>query len=96
MSSRNVYLTADERTAAPGIHAILAKVRDAVLSGSSVSAAISQAKVSLQSIAGLELQYLELCDADTLKPLDQVRKPFVVLVAAKLGNVRLIDNVVES
>lgn len=95
MSSRNVYLTGDERAAAPGIHAVISGVRDAVLSGAKVSAAVSEAKVSLQSISGLEVQYLELCDAETLEPLDEARKPFVVLVAAKLGNVRLIDNVVQ-
>ncbi len=95
MSSRNVYLSSDERNVAPGIHAVISAVRDAVLSRTPVSTAISQAKVSLTAIEGLELQYLEVCDGDTLEPLEQARKPFVVLVAAKLGNVRLIDNVVE-
>lgn len=94
MSSRNVYLTDAERLLAPRLHKALMDVCDAAVHGTSLDKAVAAAKADLQQVPNLEVQYLEVCDADTLDPLDKARKPMVVLVAAKLGKVRLIDNVV--
>jgi pantoate--beta-alanine ligase len=59
-----------------------------------VAAALSSVRQKLQNIAGITLQYLEVCNGESLAPLDRANKPMVALVAAKLGNVRLIDNIV--
>jgi pantoate ligase/cytidylate kinase len=93
MSSRNVYLTKEHRALAPKLHKAITFVRDAGAAGSTLDRALEEAKQMLAEIPDLQLQYLEACDGDTLEPLKQAKKPMVVLVAAKLGNVRLIDNV---
>lgn len=96
MSSRNVYLTDAERDLAPQLHEVLSLVADKSLSGElSLSDAMALGKEQLKKINGLTLQYLEACDAVTLAPLKQARMPMVVLIAAKLGAVRLIDNVIR-
>jgi pantoate--beta-alanine ligase len=99
MSSRNAYLDADKRKLAPVLHAALLSVVEASLAGVDLASAAQAAKKRLGDEAKaadleVELQYLSVCNADTLAPLDQFALPFVVLVAAKLGEVRLIDNVV--
>jgi pantoate--beta-alanine ligase len=95
LSSRNVYLSPEERVLAPILQQVLQRVKDEVLSGdSTVATALAKGKERLEAVPGLTLQYLEACHAETLLPLEQAARPMVVLVAAKLGNVRLIDNVV--
>ena len=94
MSSRNVYLDAGHRSLAPVLYKAITSVRDESLSGrTTLETALTRARQELSSTA-IELQYLEACDADSLESLSTARKPMVVLVAAKLGEVRLIDNVV--
>ena len=96
LSSRNVYIEGKHRTSAPVLHEALAFVRDKSLSGEmSLQDALGVAEAKLRAIPEMELQYLQVCDANTLKPLEVARKPMVVLVAAKLGNVRLIDNIIS-
>ena len=95
LSSRNVYLSAEERKLAPALHQAISFVKEESLSGRMpLQAAVSEAKKHLQAVPGLTIQYLEACHADSLEPLAEAGQPMVVLVAAKLGNVRLIDNVV--
>lgn len=94
-SSRNVYLTAEQRAQAPSLHKTLTDVRDRSLSGAmSLHDALAAAKQEISSLPGVVVQYLEACDTDTLEPLTQARKPMVILVAAKFGDVRLIDNLI--
>lgn len=95
LSSRNVYIEARHRGLAPKLHEALCFVRDQSLSGEmSLPDALRAAEAQLRVIPDLTLQYLQACDADTLVPLNEARRPMVILLAAKLGNVRLIDNVV--
>lgn len=95
MSSRNVYLNQEERERAPVLYQTLCHVRDRALSGSvSLSEALEDGRVRLRQCAGVELQYLEACDPDSLAPLETTRASMVILVAAKFGQVRLIDNVI--
>ncbi|HEY9772736.1 MAG TPA: pantoate--beta-alanine ligase [Planktothrix sp.] len=94
LSSRNIYLSEEQRLLAPVLQTVLRQLIDAVEKGSQVSAALAAGRQRLRSTAGVELQYLELCHADSLKPLDRAHRPMVALVAAKLGSVRLIDNIV--
>jgi pantoate--beta-alanine ligase len=95
LSSRNVYLSTSQRAIAPALHKQLAELIQAVESGTPVQDALLSARQKLSAIPGIALQYLELCHADTLAPLERrAVKPMVALIAAKLGDVRLIDNIV--
>lgn len=97
LSSRNVYLSPEERKLAPGIYQALCTVRDGItIKGWSLTEALKAARENLERIPNLSIQYLEACDPDSLEPLSKTKLPTVVLVAAKLGNVRLIDNIVIS
>jgi len=95
LSSRNIYMNEEERLLAPKLHQVLCQVRDDALSGKvSLKYALTRGREIIRQIPNSELQYLEVCDAVTLEILNEVRLPMVILVAAKLGNVRLIDNLV--
>lgn len=91
MSSRNRYLTPEERAAAPALHRAIVAVAKA--SADAQSGAIENARRDLAA-GGFRIDYLEVRDAETLTPCDlQSPGPKRVLAAARLGNTRLIDNV---
>ena len=95
LSSRNAYLTDEQRSLAPRLHEALLCVRDQALSGKmSLEQALDQGRALIAATPDVCLQYLEVCDPDTLQPLSAPEVPMVVLAAAKLGNVRLIDNLI--
>lgn len=94
MSSRNVYLTETERELAPRLHKAITSVGESAQKGVPLKQALEAARQAVKEIPNAELQYLESCDADTLEVLDEYRRPMVTLIAAKVGNVRLIDNVI--
>ena len=52
------------------------------------------AREKLSKVPEFSLQYLEVCDPQTLVPLQEAKAQMVILVAAKLGSVRLIDNLI--
>jgi pantoate--beta-alanine ligase len=92
MSSRNAYLSRDERKVAPTLHRVITKVAGAAAKGE-VATAISEGRAALTT-AGFKVDYLEVRDAETLKPAAPgISRPLRVLVAAWLGKTRLIDNV---
>jgi pantoate--beta-alanine ligase len=91
LSSRNRYLTPEERAVAPKLHAVLADVAAATRDGSAVAGRIAAGKAALEA-AGFRVQYLAVCDARTLVPVERVDGPARVLAAAFLGRTRLIDN----
>lgn len=93
MSSRNAYLTPDERAVAPTIHRVISQVAEAAASGDVIAAAVAGGKADLEA-AGFKVDYLEVRDAKTLAPLTtDPDGPLRVLVAAWLGKTRLIDNI---
>jgi pantoate--beta-alanine ligase len=95
LSSRNVYLSEEERKIAPMLNRTLNFVKDAAQSGQlSLEAALEKGRADLKALPDVELQYLEARQADTFQPAAQFELPMVVVLAAKLKNVRLIDNVV--
>lgn len=97
MSSRNKYLSSDERKRAPELYRTLCVVREDSLSGRrSLQEALKIAREKLSKVPEFSLQYLEACDPSTLEPLTEAKTPMVILVAAKLGSVRLIDNLIVS
>ena len=97
LSSRNAYLDSASRKLAPILHEALSEVAAAAEVGVSVEDAVKGATLIISAEPEFALQYLAVCNADSfepLKPTSKFTKPFVVLVAAKLGEVRLIDNIV--
>ncbi|WP_445158706.1 pantoate--beta-alanine ligase [Halomonas sp. E14] len=90
LSSRNGYLSPAERATAPELHRALSQLRDALQAGQPAPAALHTARTHLES-AGFGLDYLELRAAD-LGPLAADTRDAVLLVAARLGTTRLIDN----
>jgi pantoate--beta-alanine ligase len=97
MSSRNAYLTAEERAVAPLLHAALVAGADAVAAGMREPARVRD--VVTERVAAeprFALEYVEVRDATSLEPLATLDDSFVVALAARLGRARLIDNVVVT
>ncbi|MGU3664812.1 pantoate--beta-alanine ligase [Methylobacterium sp. A49B] len=91
MSSRNRYLSPEERAVAPKLHAVLADIAAASRNGTPVAGRIAAGKAALE-VAGFRVQYLAVCDARSLATVERVDGPARVLAAAFLGRTRLIDN----
>ncbi|MCW5676084.1 MAG: pantoate--beta-alanine ligase [Xanthobacteraceae bacterium] len=94
LSSRNVYLSPAERAAAPVLHRVLKESAKAIAAGEPVEAVLSRGRAKIMA-QGFKLDYLEAREAATLAKLGDApqRKPKVrLLVAAKIGKTRLIDN----
>jgi pantoate--beta-alanine ligase len=95
MSSRNVYLSEQERRTAPVLYRALKEVAARLRAGGRIQAAIDGG-AKMMTAAGFELDYLEVRHAETLAPLvkgNAKDEPKRILVAAKLGTTRLIDNI---
>ena len=90
-SSRNQYLSAEERALAVELRRTLLRVRDECLAGVPRAAVQVQAVARLQD-AGFQVDYCEVRQPD-LEPADDSAGPRVALVAARLGRTRLIDNI---
>jgi len=96
MSSRNSYLTPQQRIVAPKLYQSICQVRDAVLATqSNYSLIIEQQLESLQA-AGFQPDYLVICKSGDLLEATEDDRDLVILVAAWLGNTRLIDNLCFS
>ena len=92
-SSRNVRLTADDRTAATVLSRALRAAADAHASGvRDPGALVGLATHVIDSEPRARREYVELVDVDTLDTVDRVEGPVVMLTAAWFGDVRLIDN----
>ncbi len=93
MSSRNRYLSALQRACAGAIYQALCAARDHYRSGQRDAATLQSAMYTLISKAGMEVQYALACHAETLTAFNGlVSSPAVLLVAARLGTTRLLDN----
>lgn len=92
-SSRNVYLSAEERAAAPVLHRVLRDCARRIKAGERIAATMENGSKAIVQ-AGFALDYLEARHALTLAPV-QSRKdgPIRLLVAARIGKTRLIDNI---
>ncbi len=93
LSSRNAYLTTEERAIAPTLHAVLLKMAAALQSGVDSVSAAQDGTQHLLSVGFMRVDYLAVVDPETLLPLSSATGPFRVLGAAWLGKTRLIDNV---
>lgn len=91
MSSRNGYLTADEKAAAPALKHAIDAMADGIKQGLSIDAVTQAAKASIVN-AGFTPDYLEVRHAITLEQATAQDSELVILAAAYLGKARLIDN----
>ena len=93
MSSRNVYLSPQERQTAPVLYRAMKESVRRLRAGHDV-AAVMAGGAEMITAAGFTLNYFEVRHAETLAPIDSVKDgPMRILVAAKLGKTRLIDNI---
>jgi pantoate--beta-alanine ligase len=93
MSSRNVYLSPEERRAAPALYKAMKQSAGRLRAGDDLDAAMG-AGAEMVVGAGFALDYFEVRHAETLAPIASVKDgPMRILVAAKIGNTRLIDNI---
>jgi pantoate--beta-alanine ligase len=90
MSSRNAYLSHEQREAAPSLHHALQAVRLAMASGRSKADAIAAARARLHPLA--QLDYIDVVDANTFNPIETLSPPAFVIGAARFGSTRLLDN----
>jgi pantoate--beta-alanine ligase len=95
MSSRNSYLNTEERRAATILFKALTAARDLQAAGALDPEKLrNKMRAVVQTEPGVTLDYAEVADADTLQPVGTAKGRIVLLVAARLGNTRLIDNLV--
>lgn len=93
LSSRNRYLSDAERRIAPVLYLTLNDTAAAIINSGDVKSALKSGIQSILSAGFGKVDYLELRDAATLAPVEKLKKPARLLVAAHLGTTRLIDNI---
>lgn len=92
LSSRNAYLSPEDRAKAPTLYATLRATWEALAAGTDVAEALAQGKQALLNAGFQSVDYLELRETGSLKPMDRLDRSACLLVAARLGTTRLIDN----
>ena len=93
MSSRNAYLSADERAAAPTLHRVLKKCAARLKAGQPLATTLGEGEAEIES-ASFTVDYFEARHAETLTKVASLADgPVRLLVAAKIGRTRLIDNI---
>ncbi|HZO83253.1 MAG TPA: pantoate--beta-alanine ligase [Candidatus Binataceae bacterium] len=95
MSSRNAYLSSEERERALSLSRALKAVGETFAAGSrDPRDLVRTACAVLSATPGVRIEYIEAVDAETLRPIARVERPVVVAIAAHVGKTRLIDNAV--
>lgn len=95
MSSRNAYLSPEDRRKATILFRSLTKGKKSFESGERHASILCRTvKDSLESVSGISIQYVEIRDAETLQRIEEIRRPAVIALAAIVGGVRLIDNII--
>jgi pantoate--beta-alanine ligase len=92
MSSRNALLSARERERALAIRRALLEAREAVAGGEHHGTVVRARALAALAAAGVEAEYFELVDTETLTPVEEIDGDVLAVVAARLGAIRLIDN----
>ena len=97
LSSRNVYLSAEERGQALGLSRALARAQQAWSQGErAVEGVEGVVRAELAMHPGVQVEYIAIADPHTLEPVQAVEDGTVVMLAARVGRTRLIDNVILS
>jgi pantoate--beta-alanine ligase len=95
MSSRNTYLTPENRRKATVLYRSLVNAKELFDSGEKRAYnIIENIKKRIESVEGISLQYVEIRDAETLEKVETMSRRTVIAIAARVGSVRLIDNIV--
>jgi pantoate--beta-alanine ligase len=94
LSSRNSYLSAEERRRALGLSRALRAAQERVSLGERDGAAVLAAARAELDESGVEAEYLELRSTEDLSPVERVNGSTLLAVAARVGCARLIDNVI--
>ena len=93
MSSRNVYLKSDDRRAATVLHRSLDATRREIAKGARATGSLLDVlRATVASEPPAKLDYAEIVDADSFEPVDFLRGDCLILIAARIGSTRLIDN----
>jgi pantoate--beta-alanine ligase len=92
LSSRNAYLSDDERIAARILPRALGDAARAIARGDAVDETLDKARRRLAEAGFDPIDYVELRDAETLRPVESLERPARLLAAARIGRTRLIDN----
>ncbi|HEU0077697.1 MAG TPA: pantoate--beta-alanine ligase [Longimicrobiaceae bacterium] len=92
MSSRNVYLSPEERARALALRRAVEAARSLFASGETRGSALRDAAWSALAVPGVEVEYAEVVDPSTLAPVENAVSGAVCAVAARVGSTRLIDN----
>jgi pantoate--beta-alanine ligase len=92
LSSRNAYLSDEERLAARILPRALGEAAQAIAAGAPVDEALARARARLSEAGFDPIDYVELRDAGTLAQLAALDRPARLLAAARIGRTRLIDN----
>lgn len=94
LSSRNQYLTDEQRNIAPKLFTTLQNIAQAIQSGNDDLLGLSQSAKQALIMEGFDVvDYIEVCNPVTLLPAERDDKEIVILAVARLGNTRLLDNV---
>lgn len=97
MSSRNIYLAPDDRIRAATLYKSLQAGAEAIRRGVTDGAMVQEAMIQVvKQEPALTIDYLTVCDPQTLEPLSAVRSRVVLLGAVQIGSVRLIDNLLAT
>lgn len=92
LSSRNGYLSSEQRQQAPALYQILQQTKAAILAGEHNYRALEQQAKTALTAAGFRPDYFNISHQQSLALAQDVAEPKVILAAAALGNTRLIDN----
>ena len=92
LSSRNSYLTDTQRLIAPALYRTLSETAARLADGAGIAGEIDRATAALLDAGFDSVDYVALCDAETLEPLTEFARPARLLAAVHLGPARLIDN----
>ena len=92
LSSRNAYLSEEERTAARALPRALGEAAASIQAGGDVAEALDRARARLEAAGFDPIDYVALHDAGTLAPMTALDRPARLLAAARMGRTRLIDN----
>ncbi len=93
MSSRNAYLSPDDRRAAPTVYRALHLARDLIKSGNRDTSKIKSEMRKMLSVAADKIDYISIVDPDDLKDVKKIKGEVLVATAAWIGGTRLIDNI---
>jgi pantoate--beta-alanine ligase len=93
LSSRNVYLSENERSCAVALPTALRAAADAIRAGESIDRALAKGRKHLADAGFSDPDYFTLVDSGTLEPLDRAAGEMRLIAAASIGTTRLIDNI---